>query len=62
MAVVGHTRFMLPVSASTMRALGGAEAPDRVNIVVLGEHLPQRCACAGDDVDHASGTSEVPAP
>ena len=32
-----------------------AEAPDGVDVVVLGERLCQFCGAAGDDVDDAAG-------
>ena len=36
-----------------LAAFGGAEVPDGVHVVVLGQHLRQRVLRAGDDVDHA---------
>src|SRR5690348_18051668 len=39
-------------------AIGGAEAPNRVHVVVLGQHLRQRIARPGDDVDHTRRRSE----
>ena len=51
---------MLPAdSLPPARALGGAGLPDRIDVVVLGEHLGERVASAGDDIDDAAGTSDV---